>query len=63
MHPDVLRDLHQRGRLFYEMFPGAKASDEWQRQRNLIDEGELANSSPSSTITPDGPETVSATPT
>ena len=56
MQPDVLRELQQRGRLFYEMFPGAKASDEWQRQRDLLDERELAKSSPSSQVTAEAPE-------
>jgi hypothetical protein len=33
MELDVLREVQERGRLFWEMFPGAKASDAWQRQR------------------------------
>ena len=55
MQPEVLRQLQQRGRFFYEMFPGAKASDDWQRQRDLMDERELARSSRSSKTTADGP--------
>ena len=39
MDAEMLRDLQQRGRFFYEMFPGAKASDEWQRHRDRM-EGE-----------------------
>lgn len=34
MDPDVLRDLEERGRFFWEMLPGAQAGDEWQRQRD-----------------------------
>ena len=37
MQPDVLRDLQERGRFFWGMFPGAKASDEWQRQRDRLE--------------------------
>jgi hypothetical protein len=36
MEFDILRDLQDRGRFFSEMFPGAKASDEWHRQRGQI---------------------------
>ena len=38
---EVLRDLKRRGRFFDEMFPGAKASDAWQRQV-ISTEGEMA---------------------
>jgi hypothetical protein len=31
MDLEALRELQQRGRFFYEMFPGAKASEEWKR--------------------------------
>ena len=55
MQPEVLRQLQRRGRFFYEMFPGAKASDERQRQRDLMDERALASSSPSSKTAADGP--------
>ena len=34
----VLREFQDRGRLFWEMFPGAKAADEWQRQRDQLDQ-------------------------
>jgi len=34
MTADELRELQDRGRFFYEMFPGAKASDEWKRDRD-----------------------------
>ena len=61
MQLEVLRELQRRGRFFYEMFPGAKVSDDWQRQRDLLDERELARSSPSSTITADDPQKGSVT--
>ena len=41
MQLDVLRELQRRGRFFYEMFPGAKASDAWQRQREEHEQGEM----------------------
>lgn len=53
MQPEMLRELQRRGRVFYEMFPGAKVSDDWQRQRDLLDDREPARSSPSSAITTD----------
>jgi hypothetical protein len=42
MNLDLLRELQSRGRSFYEMFPGAKASDAWQRQRNEREQREMA---------------------
>ena len=42
MQLDVLRELQRRGRFFYEMFPGAEASDAWQRQRDQHEQGEMA---------------------
>jgi hypothetical protein len=44
---EVLREFQQRGRFFYEMFPGAKASDEWQRHRDRMEQEHDAPSSPS----------------
>jgi hypothetical protein len=41
MQLDVLRELQRRGRFFYEMFPGARASDAWQRQRDQHEQGEM----------------------
>ena len=38
MTADELRELQDRGRFFYEMFPGAKAAEEWNRQRDRLDE-------------------------
>ena len=40
MELDVLRELQERGRFFWEMFPGARASDAWQRQRERIERNE-----------------------
>jgi hypothetical protein len=40
MEHDVLRTLQERGRFFWEMFPGATVSDEWQRQRKQIERNE-----------------------
>jgi hypothetical protein len=40
MEFDVLRELQERGRFFWEMFPGARASDAWQRQREQIERNE-----------------------
>jgi hypothetical protein len=37
MNLEMLRELQQRGRFFWEMFPGAKASDEWQRHRDQME--------------------------
>ena len=34
MQLDVLRELQRRGGFVYEIFPGAQASDAWQRQRD-----------------------------
>lgn len=38
MDAELLRELQQRGRFFYEMFPGAMASGEWRRHRNRMEE-------------------------
>ena len=38
MDAAMLRERQQRGRFFYEMFPGAKASDEWQRHRDRMED-------------------------
>lgn len=51
MDLETLRELQRRGRFFYEMFPGAKASEEWQRQRDQMEREQEHNprSSPSAT--------------
>ena len=41
MQLDVLSEL-QRRHIFHEMFPGAKASDAWQRQRDEHEQREMA---------------------
>ena len=37
MDLETLRELQQRGRFFYEMFPAAKASEEWLRHRDQLE--------------------------
>jgi hypothetical protein len=34
MTADQLRELQDRGRFFYERFPGAAAAEEWKRFRD-----------------------------
>jgi hypothetical protein len=49
MELDLLQELQGRGRFFWEMFPGAIASDDWQRQREQLERNEKsagARSSP-----------------
>lgn len=49
MEPELLRDLRERGRFFCEIFPGAKASEEWQRHRARLEHEQAENpQSPSS---------------
>jgi hypothetical protein len=54
MDLDTLRELQQRGRFFYEMFPVAKASDEWQRHRDQLhrENAHHSRSSPDATNEP-----------
>ena len=56
MQFETLQELQKRGRFFWEMFPGAKMSDDWQKQRDLLGEPELSESSTLSTITADDPQ-------
>lgn len=37
MTGDELRELQDRGRFFYERFPGAKAAEEWKRSREAAE--------------------------
>jgi len=37
MTADELREFQDPGRFFYEMFPGAKASDQWKRDRDGLE--------------------------
>ena len=32
-YAELLRELQDRGRFFYERFPGAAAAEEWKRMR------------------------------
>ena len=36
MQLDMLRELQNRGRVFWGMFPGARAGDEWQRHHERL---------------------------
>ena len=47
MDLETLREFQHRGRFFYEMFPGAKASDEWQLHRDQMEEENDARLLPS----------------
>jgi hypothetical protein len=60
MELDVLRELQERGRFFWEMFPGAKASDEWQRQRDQIEWNEKSARGRSSSADVDGDKEAQA---
>ena len=42
MDAALLRELQDRGRFFYERFPGAAAAEEWKRQRERAEQGEAA---------------------
>jgi hypothetical protein len=48
MELETLQELQRRGRFFYEMFPGGKASEEWERHRDQLErEKERKRSVPS----------------
>jgi hypothetical protein len=38
MNAETLRELQNRGKFFYQTFPGAAAADEWTRHRDRFDE-------------------------
>ena len=40
MQSETLSEIQKRGRFFSESFPGTKASDEWQRHREQLQETE-----------------------
>jgi hypothetical protein len=54
MDLETLRELQQRGRFFYEMFPGAQASEEWLRHRDQLEREHAhhSRSSPAATNEP-----------
>jgi hypothetical protein len=52
----ILRELQARGRFFWEVFPGAKASDERLRQREQIEQNERIGARRSPPATMAGPE-------
>lgn len=41
MRPEMLRERQRRGRVFYEMFPGAKVSDDWMTPEGIRNRLEL----------------------
>jgi hypothetical protein len=59
----ILRELQERGRFFWEMFPGAKASDEWQRQREQVEQSEKIGARRSAVATMGSPEDKQPDPT
>jgi hypothetical protein len=42
MELEVLRELQGRGRFFWEMFPGAKEANDWQKQSHQLERDEKA---------------------
>jgi len=40
MNAETLRELQDRGRFFYQNFPGVAAAAEWIRQRDRLEEKE-----------------------
>jgi hypothetical protein len=42
MDAALLRELQDRGRFFYERFPGAAAAEEWKRERERGEREEAA---------------------
>lgn len=55
MELDVLRELQERGHFFWEMFPGADASDEWLRRREQIELNETTGGRQSPRVAADHP--------
>ena len=45
---EALYEIQKRGRFFSESFPGTKASDDWQRHREQLQETADASTSSSS---------------
>jgi hypothetical protein len=43
MDAALLRDLQDRGRFFYERFPGAAAAEEWKRARERAERKQAAH--------------------
>ena len=37
-YAELLRELQDRGRFFYESFPGAAAAEEWKRMREKAEQ-------------------------
>jgi hypothetical protein len=43
MDAELLRELQDRGRFFYERFPGASAADDWRRERDRTEHEDAAH--------------------
>lgn len=61
MTADQLRELQERGRFFYERFPGAAAAEEWKRFRDASEQ-EQTDTSESPAHTFDTASTSSTVP-
>lgn len=46
MDAELLRELQDRGRFFYERFPGAAAAEEWKRMREKAEHDHAARTHP-----------------
>lgn len=46
MTAQEIDDFSERGRVFYEMFPGTAASDEWRRHSALVESVPAAERDP-----------------
>jgi len=44
MDAEFLRELQDRGRFFYERFPGAAAAEEWKRERERVEREDAGRS-------------------
>ena len=47
MDAELLRELQDRGRFFYERFPGAAAAEKWKQQREKAEREFAAAALPS----------------
>lgn len=49
---ETLHEIQKRGRFFSELFPGTKASDEWQRHREWLQQREPTPGDDKSPVVP-----------
>jgi hypothetical protein len=47
MNAERLRELQDRGRFFYERFPGAAVAEEWKRVRDKHEQDHANSAAPS----------------